>query len=473
MRVGLPSEASSCRWSARGPQDWPERRRSGLAHVLSDNIYPVEDLAPTSVTIFPNAELGGPFDQMNGVAGDGMINIDMTGEKRSLDLPYPSSFAPVSAPRNQTFTYMGKFSIDPQYPGAGCYPEGIINIVSAGILQGVTSPASTTASSSVTSASPNPLATGPLGVCTMSQTQPDLDHLYTPPPPPPYAGCGGDLYQDPSAFLSAATTSTSSSLAYPPPPSSSHGPKSLPHDPRLSWIFPLTVPERPTRYSWPRPQALSLSPGLPASTPSTHSALHHPQLYPWRAQCWGHRARGRRRQRGTQAAAAAAYNPHHLPLRPILRPRKYPNRPSKTPVHERPYPCPAEGCDRRFSRSDELTRHIRIHTGHKPFQCRICMRNFSRSDHLTTHIRTHTGEKPFACDYCGRKFARSDERKRHTKIHLRQKERKSSAPSSAVPAASSASCSGGAQAGGTLCSSNSSTIGGGSLGPCSSRTRTP
>ncbi|NWW50458.1 EGR1 protein, partial [Pedionomus torquatus] len=63
---------------------------------------------------------------------------------------------------------------------------------------------------------------------------------------------------------------------------------------------------------------------------------------------------------------------------------------------ERPYACPVESCDRRFSRSDELTRHIRIHTGQKPFQCRICMRNFSRSDHLTTHIRTHTGEKPFA-----------------------------------------------------------------------------
>ncbi|XP_078667761.1 uncharacterized protein LOC144909578 [Branchiostoma floridae x Branchiostoma belcheri] len=104
--------------------------------------------------------------------------------------------------------------------------------------------------------------------------------------------------------------------------------------------------------------------------------------------------------------------------------RKYPNRNSKTPPHERPYACPVDTCDRRFSRSDELTRHIRIHTGQKPFQCRICMRNFSRSDHLTTHVRTHTGEKPFQCDTCGRKFARSDERKRHTKIHLRQKGKK-------------------------------------------------
>lgn len=42
---------------------------SGFVHQLSDNIYPVEDLAATSVTIFPNAELGGPFDQMSGVAG--------------------------------------------------------------------------------------------------------------------------------------------------------------------------------------------------------------------------------------------------------------------------------------------------------------------------------------------------------------------------------------------------------------------
>lgn len=109
-----------------------------------------------------------------------------------------------------------------------------------------------------------------------------------------------------------------------------------------------------------------------------------------------------------------------------VKQRKYPNRPCKTPVHERPYKCPVEACDRRFSRSDELTRHIRIHTGQKPFQCRICMRAFSRSDHLTTHVRTHTGEKPFSCDICGRRFARSDEKKRHTKVHSKQKGRGSS-----------------------------------------------
>ncbi|XP_033889895.3 early growth response protein 4-like [Acipenser ruthenus] len=93
------------------------------------------------------------------------------------------------------------------------------------------------------------------------------------------------------------------------------------------------------------------------------------------------------------------------------------------PPKEKPFSCPMVNCERRFSRSDELNRHLRIHTGHKPFQCRICLRSFSRSDHLTTHTRTHTGEKPFSCDVCGRRFARSDERKRHGRVHMKQKEK--------------------------------------------------
>ncbi|CAL8325935.1 unnamed protein product [Lota lota] len=89
-------------------------------------------------------------------------------------------------------------------------------------------------------------------------------------------------------------------------------------------------------------------------------------------------------------------------------------------VKVKPFPCCVQGCERRFSRSDELNRHVRIHTGQKPFQCTICARSFSRSDHLTTHTRTHTGEKPFSCDVCGKRFARSDEKKRHGRVHVKQ-----------------------------------------------------
>ena len=94
---------------------------------------------------------------------------------------------------------------------------------------------------------------------------------------------------------------------------------------------------------------------------------------------------------------------------------------SKTPLHERSYRCPIENCDKRFSRNDELPRHMRLHMGQRPFQCLICLLSFNRNDNLTTHMRTHTGEKPFDCDICGCKFARSDEYKRHTKVHANQK----------------------------------------------------
>ncbi|XP_069601932.1 early growth response protein 4 [Ranitomeya imitator] len=117
-----------------------------------------------------------------------------------------------------------------------------------------------------------------------------------------------------------------------------------------------------------------------------------------------------------------AGNPLAEPRRKYRR-NKFPAKCFRPKPHEKAFSCPVESCIRSFARSDELNRHLRIHTGHKPFQCRICLRNFSRSDHLTTHIRTHTGEKPFSCDLCGRRFARSDEKKRHGKVHLKQKGR--------------------------------------------------
>uniref|UniRef100_A0A1A8RMV2 C2H2-type domain-containing protein n=1 Tax=Nothobranchius rachovii TaxID=451742 RepID=A0A1A8RMV2_9TELE len=102
------------------------------------------------------------------------------------------------------------------------------------------------------------------------------------------------------------------------------------------------------------------------------------------------------------------------------QPRAGRRAPAKNGLKSKPFPCYVQGCERRFSRSDELNRHVRIHTGQKPFQCTICARSFSRSDHLTTHTRTHTGEKPFSCDVCGKRFARSDERKRHGRVHVKQ-----------------------------------------------------
>ncbi len=56
---------------------------------------------------------------------------------------------------------------------------------------------------------------------------------------------------------------------------------------------------------------------------------------------------------------------------------------------ERPYSCSVEGCNKKFARSDELSRHRRMHTGEKKFACSICGRRFVRSDHLMKHERRH------------------------------------------------------------------------------------
>ena len=55
--------------------------------------------------------------------------------------------------------------------------------------------------------------------------------------------------------------------------------------------------------------------------------------------------------------------------------------------------CTWPGCDRKFARSDELSRHKRTHTGEKKFVCPLCQRAFVRSDHLTKHLSRHSNNK--------------------------------------------------------------------------------
>ncbi|KAL4235060.1 hypothetical protein ACF0H5_006698 [Mactra antiquata] len=76
-------------------------------------------------------------------------------------------------------------------------------------------------------------------------------------------------------------------------------------------------------------------------------------------------------------------------------------------------------CMKTFQKPSQLLRHERVHTGDRPFECKLCTKAFNQKGALQMHILgRHTGDKPHKCQFCKAGFSQKGNLRAHVqRVH--------------------------------------------------------